>query len=144
MTDVAIKEALIKHFETLNNFSGKPFIADKNSNVCYDNKEFEPPAKTNWFKLSFNPDEPYEYGLGNLDQDQWSGFFQIDICVPLGKGEKQVNVIYENLCKLFARGTCIADLVDVGKVYSPISDVQDNYYRKVVRVEWTALINNKE
>lgn len=142
MTEVAVKKALIRHFETLNASSGKPFITE--NNVCYDNKRFTPPSESNWFILSFNADEPDEYGIGNLDQDQYSGFFQIDICVPLGKGEEQCNLIYEELAKLFARGTCIADLVDVGKVYSPISDVQGNYYRKVVRVNWTALINNKE
>lgn len=144
MTEDAIKNALIKHFEKLNTVSGKPFISAEKSNVCKDNIEFTPPANKNWFKLSFNSDEPDEYGLGNLDQDQYSGFFQIDICVPLGKGEAQCNAIYEALSKLFSRGTCIADFVDVSKVYSPISDVQANYYRKVVRVNWTALINNKE
>lgn len=144
MTDRVIKEALIKHFKTLNEASGKPFISADGKNICEDNKEFTPPANSNWFSLSFNTDEPDEYGLGNLDQDRWNGFFQIDICVPLGKGEKQCNAIYEALCKLFARGICIENIVDINKVYSPMSDVQGNYYRMVVRVNWTALINNKE
>lgn len=123
---------------------GNPFLASGNSNVYYDNKQFTPPTNSNWFKLSYNADEPDEYGIGNLDQDIYSGFFQIDICTPLGKGEEQCNTIYKKLCELFARGTCIEDMVDIDKVYSPVTDVQANYYRKVVRVNWTAVINNKE
>lgn len=144
MTDIDIKKALIAHFEKLNESSGCPFISEGKTNVSYDNEHFTPPANSNWFIVSFLPDEPDEYGIGNLDQDQYSGFFQIDICVPLGKGETQCNFIYEALCKLFARGTCVADFVDITKIYSPMTGTQENHYRKVVRVNWTALINNKE
>ncbi len=144
MTEVDIKKALIRHFETLNTASGKPFISVDKKNVCYDNENFTPPDNGNWFMLSFVPDEPEEYGMGNLDQDRFSGFFQIDICVPLGKGEAQCNAIYEALAKLFSRGTCVEDFVDIDKVYAPTESTQANYYRKVVRVNWTALINNKE
>lgn len=114
------------------------------TNVSYrDNRLFEIPADSRYFVVSFMIDEPETIGMYETGLQRFSGFFQIDICTPKGKGEEEANNKFTWICKLFAEGTSF-DNVEVDKVYRATSDEEDNVYRTVVRVNFFSDIDNNE
>ena len=139
MTDTAIKTALINRFLTLNTFSGIDFTTA--SNVAKPNEAFNQPTDNRWFQLHFIPNEPEQIAIGVSNYERWTGLFQIDICTPLDRGELEADTKYEWIAKLFARGTSFSNVI-VERVYSPDCDVEKDHYKKIVRVEWTADIDN--
>ena len=143
MTETAIKEALFKRFETLNSFSNISFITENNANIAYPNKDFTPPADNRWFALDFLPDEPEQIALGCPQLTGWTGLLQIAIYTPLNRGEEEADTKYEWIAQLFAPGTEFGGVM-INKVYSPDTEPEENVYRKVVRVEWNADIDQGE
>ena len=141
MNDTSIQDCLFSRFETLNTFSGKPFITS--NNVAYPNKLFEPPENNRWFELNFLPDKPEGLGVCDNHLDRWTGIFQIDICTPKNKGEDESNNKYKWIAKLFARGTTFGDVL-INKVYKIPPQEENNIYRTIVRIEWEADIDNSE
>lgn len=139
MTEICIGKALYERFKTLNEFSGTKYITE--NNVAYPNVLFNPPEDKRWFELSVVADKPNAVSLGQDAQNRWTGIFQVDICTPLNKGEKEANTKYEWIAKLFKRGTCFGD-VEVDRVYKATEGAEDDFYKTVVRVEWTATIDN--
>lgn len=142
MKDIEIRKALIKHFLTLNEFSGKPFIMENNANVALPNQNFVIPENNVFFKLSFNPSEPDNIGMYNCEQQRYYGFFQIDICVQKNKGLADADNRFKWICKLFKEGSSF-DGVDVEKVYRATTDEEENIYRTVVRVNFSADVINE-
>lgn len=141
MTEVSIQKSLFDRFLTLNTYSGKPYIKDNNSNVAFPNKSFKQPADNKWFNLWFKCNEPNSVGLGEEAQNEYTGFFQIDICTPLNKGEDEPNAKYGYIASLFKRGTTFDDVI-VDKVYRSGIEVEGNHYKTIVTVLWTARIDN--
>ena len=137
MTEDAVKRALFGRFETLNTFSGIAFI---DNNVAYPNVNFTPPDNCRWFALDFLPDVPEPISVGYPSLVSVTGIFQIDIYTPLDKGETEADTKYEWIARLFEPGTEI-DTIIINKVYSPDTDPEKNAYKKTVRVEWTADID---
>lgn len=136
--EVDVKNALINHFFTLNDFCGIEFIKD---NVALKNKHYKPEAGSTWFNLSFNTDEPQTIGNFNTNQERYNGFLQIDINTPIDVGEDEAEDIYIKICELFEVGKIIGD-AQIEKVYSPISTEETDFYRKVVRVNFYADVDN--
>ena len=146
MTDSVIKQSLIDRFLTLNTTSGTDFImfdtSGNTTNVALSNKSFTPPDNGSWFELYFLPAEPVPASLGENAQNRWTGIFQIDICVPLNAGDGEVNDKYSYITELFKRGTTFDD-VEIQNCYSPKDgEAEDICYRKIVRITWTADIDN--
>lgn len=139
MTEICIGKALYERFKTLNEFSGINYINE--NNIAYPNVSFEPPQNKRWFELSFLADKPTPASIGEEAQNRWNGIFQIDICTPLAKGVDEANAKYEWIAKLFSRGACFGD-VEINSVYKAREGAEKDYYRTVVRVEWTADIDN--
>lgn len=135
MTETVLKKKMFEHFETL----GSKFIKD--NNVAYPNKPFCIPQNKTWYKINCTFDEPFASSFGNEGQNRWVGVFQIDVYTPIGKGEVQFENIYEAIAKLFKRGTELDEIV-IMKVYKAMSEVGDNYYRNVIRVEFNADLDN--
>ena len=136
MTEFGIERELVERFLTLNDFSGVNFVKDKNVDFS-DNKTFSIPKDKRWFKLSFLSDEGENIGIGNFEQSRFSGIFQIDIYTPIDKGREESETKYEWISKLFKKGTCLKD-VSINRVYKALQEVEENGFRTVVRVEWTA------
>lgn len=146
MTETAIKEALFKRFKTLNSFSNITFLVIEDNevkNVALPNKDFTPPADNRWFSLDFLPDEPEQIAVGCPQLTGWTGLLQIAIYTPLNRGEEEADTKYEWIAKLFAPGTEFGGVM-INKVYSPDTEPEENVYRKVVRVEWSADIDQGE
>lgn len=146
MKDIDIRKALINHFLTLNTFSGIAFLkADETSgkikNVSLPNENFTQPSDKRYFRLSFSPAEPEQIGMYNCGQQRYNGFLQIDICTPKNKGFTESDNKFKWICKLFAEGTDIEG-VTVDKVYRASDMEEDSIFRTVVRVNFTADIDN--
>lgn len=139
MKDIDIRKALIERFLTLNEFSGIEFIKD---NVSEPNITFIEPADKRYFKLSFMPAEPEQIGMYNCNQQRYSGLFQIDICTPKGSGEDEADNKFSWISKLFLEGTSFNG-VDIDKVYKAIVIEEENLFRTVVRINFTADVNNE-
>lgn len=142
MTETDIQESLFNRFLTLNEFSGKPYLTDGNTNVSLPNKKFSQPSNNKWFALSFRSNQPNSVGIGELSQNEFTGFFQIDICTPLDKGEEEPNKKYGYIASLFKRGTSFDDVL-INKVYRSNTEKEENHYKTVVTVLWTARIDNE-
>lgn len=139
MTETSIRDTLFNAFNTLNTFSGIELI---NGNVAYPNKDFTPPENKRWFELFFNADAPSPVATFSEAQNRWAGFLQINICTPLDKGENEPDNKYSWISKLFSRGATFDD-VEINKCYIASVGSQGDYYRTVVRVEWTADIDKQ-
>lgn len=142
--DIYVKESLINHFLKLNTFSQVGFIETNNKNVAFPNKSFTIPTDSLFFVLHFLDDEPESVGLYNKEQERYTGFLQIDICTPLNVGEDEADDVYSFICGLFSNGSVIDDDVTVNKVCRVQSVAEKNYYKSVVRVYFTADVNNAE
>lgn len=140
MTVFGLQRKFENHFMTLNDFSGIKFLTDSNVNFNR-NAPFVIPDDRRWFSLSLMADEPDDIGIGNNEQERITGIFQIDICVPLDKGEDEAETKYRWIRKLFPKGSEL-DEITVNKVYRATSGTEDNYYKSVVRIEWTADVTN--
>lgn len=136
--DIYLRKALIKKFFELNDFSQINFI---NNNVALPNVEFEPPVDSLWFGLNILDDEPESIGLYNKTQERYTGFLQIDICVPLNVGEDEADDVYSFICGLFDVGSTFDD-VTINKVCKVNAGVEGKYYKTVVRVYFDADVDN--
>lgn len=142
MTEFDLQKKLQERFLSLNAFSGISFLSDRNVNLN-GNKAFCIPADRRWFSLRFMSDSPDEVGIGNNVQERLAGIYQIDICVPLDKGEDEAETKYKWIKRLFRAGTEIEELT-ITKVYKASAFVEKTYYRVVVRIEWTADIDTDD
>ena len=139
MTDVYLQKKLVDAFLSLNSFSGVQFLNDKN--VSLPNKAFVVPTDKRWFAVSFMAGEPSPAAAFDEAQNRWNGVLQIDIQVPLDKGEAEANNKYEWIAKLFRRGNTF-DEIEIVKCYRTNQHYTDDQYVTTVRVEWTADIDN--
>lgn len=139
MKDIEIRKALIDRFMSLNEFSGIQYIKD---NVAVPNVAFIEPANKRYFSLAFMPSEPEQIGMYNCGQQRYTGIFQIDIITPKGKGESESDTKFEWISRLFAEGSSF-DGVDVEKCYKALTSEEDNLFRTVVRVIFSADVNNE-
>lgn len=140
--DIYVKQSLINRFLELNEFSQVNFITEEN--VCLPNKSFKQPTDTLFFVLHFLDDEPEEVGLYNKEQERYTGFLQIDICTPLNVGEDEADDVYSFICGLFDVGSVINEDTTVNKVCRVQTVAEKDYYKSVVRVYFTADVNNAE
>lgn len=139
MTETTIQDSLIARFMTLNTFSGVSYLTS--DNVALPNTVFKQPANNKWFRLSFRSNQPNSVGIGTESQNEYTGFFQIDICTPINKGESEPNAKYKHIANLFKRGTEF-DNVLINKVYRSNTEVEENHYKTIVTVLWTGRIDN--
>ena len=140
MTEIDLQESFINRFNTLNTFSGIPFI---NNNVHYPNKPFNSEQMQSWFDLFLLTNPPVSASITENSQNRYTGIFQIDIYTPLDKGEDEANNKYKWIAKLFSKGTYFDNIV-IMKVYRAIVQRDKNKYKTIVRVEFTADIDNEE
>lgn len=144
MTELSIQKSLFDRFMTLNTFSSKTYIdfdAKGNpTNVSLPNKAFSQPSNNRWFRLAFKCNAPNPVGISLDSQDEFTGFFQIDVCTPRDTGEDEASAKYGYIKQLFNRGTTFDD-VEIDKVYRSDTQVSDNYYKTIITVLWTARID---
>jgi hypothetical protein len=140
MNDSYIEQKLIDAFLSLNEFSGVEYIrrnGNKLLNVDLPNVPFALPSDRRFYSLSFLPNEPEPSGLGTKAENTWTGFFQIDVMVPIGAGMAESNAKYDWIRRLFARGKTF-DGVTILRTYRAMEGPETDFYRTIIRVEFRA------
>lgn len=107
MTDIEVENYFIKKFEDI----GKPLIEEKfvggkikHPNIKYENKSFTRPSNGYWFELYYDTNPPVQAVGGSAGRNLWSGYFQINICVPKDGGKKAAMKRYERIYEQFPIG----------------------------------------
>ena len=135
MTEVDLQKSFIEEFKSLS------FVED--NNVAYPNRPFAKPQRKTWFEVYFLSDPPKEAGICEDSQNRYTGIFQIDICTPLGQGETKSNKFYKEIAKKFNRDTYFSD-ISVLRCYRAIQKAEEDCFRTVIRIEWTADIDKEK
>lgn len=140
MTIYDIQEVLIDHFKTLNDFSGIEFLTD--NNVQYPNQSIQEPEDKRWFEVNILNNESEPTAMFS-EQDRYSGFMQIDICVPLDAGELEVSNKVKWISRLFRRGQFLGEemSLEITNVSRANTSQENDHYKTTVRVYWTADID---
>ena len=110
--------------------------------VSYPNQLFEKPSDNKFFIVSFLSNDPEPSGLFEEAQDYYSGIFQIDICRPLNETEKNSELRYKQICKVFYRGATFGD-IEIKSTPSRSVVYKDEYFCTTVRVVWEAYIDKE-
>lgn len=140
MTIYDIEEVLTDHFKTLNYFAGVQFITSKN--VWYPNKPIKVPEDKRWFEVTFLNNEADSSAMFDESQDRYTGFMQIDICVPLDKGELEASNKVKWLSKLFRRGQFLGDIsVEITSTSRVGTVTESDHYRVIMRVNYSCDID---
>lgn len=92
--------------------------------------------------MSFLSNDPEPSGLFEEAQDYYSGIFQIDICRPLNETEKNSELRYKQICKVFYRGATFGD-IEIKSTPSRSVVYKDEYFCTTVRVVWEAYIDKE-
>lgn len=145
MKDIDIRKALINRFLTLNDFSGIEFISfdteNKPTNVALPNVNFTVPNDKRYFVVNVLFDEPEQIGVMDFEQQRYTGFMQIDICIPKNTGEDEADNKFTHISKLFLEGTSF-DGVDIDKVYKANTSEEGGIFRTIVRIDFTSDVVN--
>lgn len=153
MTDTFIEEVLVQRFLRM----GEPFIKyikDKNNNIVLDvdgyakttnvmleNKSFVRPKNLYWFEVFFVPATPFQSELGRHGRNRYTGFLQINVCVPLDVGKKALNDRYDKIATMFKRGD-VDRGVGILKTERVSAQQYSDYYSQPIRVYWQADLDN--
>lgn len=122
------------------------------------NISFKRPDDLYWLDFFFVPSEPKQIELGNNGRNRWSGFMQINICVPRNEatteesgddsdddtfGTSAMDNCYNDIARVFKRGVTF-DGIRIYKTYSITSAMQvlDDFCSLPVRIEWQTDLNN--
>jgi hypothetical protein len=93
-----VRSALIKSFIDLSTAEGWQY------DIVTENSPAKPDLTKTWIGVTYLPNVPDVVTLGNGGEDELTGIFQLDIFMPLGKGEKEALDISDKLRTYFTAG----------------------------------------
>jgi hypothetical protein len=73
--------------------------------TALENQSFDPAGKAKWYIFSFVPNVPEVATLGEIGQDAFTGFAQVDINIPEGSGKGNVDADFQTLRLALKAGT---------------------------------------
>ena len=154
MTEFDIQRKLYGRFLEIDSFArqhgynGAPFILNdaegKPANVHVANEPFREPDDGRWFDLALVTNEPVPSGLYEDAQNTYTGVLYIDIYTPVDVGEKESELKYRWISRLFSRGLYIDGGIDIERCYISTRDNRNGTYRTQAAVEWFAEIDKEE
>ena len=120
-----VRSALIKAVVDLN-------AANWNYTIVGENSPEAPNHNEPWLGLNYIPDIPDVATLGDGGEDDIRGILQVDVFLPLGKGEKQALDVADSFRSYFTAGRRLSysgqEVVIVGCGRSS-GFVSDNFFR---------------
>lgn len=128
-------------------FAVAPGAAITAALVKNEGQAFTPPASGFWYQPFFLPGEPYAAGIGEAAANRHAGIFQVDVYGPANKGTKPTNDEAERVRSCFKRDIALTASGVVVRVvkswtYRPESQGDPAWFRHIVRVQWTADVEN--
>lgn len=124
----------------------------------HPNLSFIRPDDLYWMDFHFLTNDPMQIELGTGGRNRWSGFLQINICVPKNEmsldksgdesesdifGSSAMDKCYLDISRVFRRGT-IFDGIKIFKTrrYTSAMQVEEDFCWCPVRIMWTADLSN--
>lgn len=119
------------------------------------NISFDRPDDLYWLDFFFSSNPPVQQELGTGGRNRWTGYIQINICVPLNEmtlddeedddtfGTSAMDKCFNDIAKVFRRGV-IFDGIRIHKCYRNSSALQsyDDFCCLPVIIEWQADLSN--
>lgn len=157
MVQSYVNDVLVGLFESTvmdDGNGGKESLFHKNDkgeyeDINYEFEAFKRPSYGVWYELHFLPSQPSMAEIGRSAMNEWSGIFQINICVlktirtitPQFGVKDYVDNAYASIAEVMKRGV-IKDRVHITGI--GISSAIDNgdYYSAPISVSWYANLAN--
>ena len=156
MVNNEVNKTLISIFESATMDDGHGgteslFLPDK-SDINYEFEDFHRPDPTVtgcWYELHFLPAHPQMAELGKTAMNEWTGIFQINVCVPknirtytpdLGV-QDYVDNAYVSIAEVMKRGV-IKDRVHITGVGRTSAIDSGDYFSVPISVSWYANLAN--
>lgn len=149
MVQSYVNDVLVGLFESAVMEDGSSLFETDKSDINYEFEPFTRPASGCWYELHFLPAQPLMAEIGRSAMNEWSGIFQINICVlktirtitPQFGVKDYVDNAYASIAEVMKRGV-IKDRVHITGI--GISSAIDNgdYYAAPISVSWYANLAN--
>lgn len=149
MVQSYVNDVLVELFESVVMEDGSSLFEADKSDINYEFEAFTRPASGCWYELHFLPAQPLMAEIGRSAMNEWSGIFQINICVlktirtitPQFGVKDYVDNAYASIAEVMKRGV-IKDRVHITGI--GISSAIDNgdYYSAPISVSWYANLAN--
>lgn len=72
--------------------------------TAFENQKFDPAGKAVWYIFNHVPNQPDVATLGAGGQDAFTGFIQVDVNLPLGRGREGVENFVSAMRSAFKAG----------------------------------------
>lgn len=149
MVQSYVNDVLVELFESAVMKDGSSLFLDDKSDINYEFEAFKRPATGCWYELHFIPAQPVMAELGRNAMNEWSGIFQINICVlktirtitPQFGVQDYVNNAYESIAEVMKRGV-IKDRVHITGIGNSSAIDNGDYYAVPISVSWYANLSN--
>lgn len=93
-------------------------------------------AYTNpWYEIYFHPTAPNQIELGGKGRIRWTGFLQVNICVPNNWGTDAILDRYDEIAQLFRPGL-IMEGVRIVRTYRGPNMTEDDFIWCPVTIDW--------
>lgn len=106
-------------------------------NTTTERSEVSEDFTVGWYEVYFTPTAPNQIELGTKGRNRWTGFLQINICVPTNWGTSELLYRYDEIAELFRQGMVI-DGVRIHRVYRGPNLTESDFTWCPVTVEWKA------
>lgn len=156
MVNDEVNKTLISLFESATMDDGHGgreslFLPDK-SDINYEFEDFhrpDPSVTGCWYELHFLPAQPTMAEIGRTAMNEWTGVFQINVCVPKTIRtytpeygvQDYVDNAYVSIAEVMKRGV-IKDRVHITGVGRTSAIDNEDYYSVPISVSWYANLAN--
>ena len=149
MVQSYVNDVLIELFESAVMEDGSSLFEPDKSDINYEFEAFNRPDSGCWYELHFLPAQPVMAELGRNAMNEWSGIFQINICVlktirtitPQFGVQDYVDNAYESIAEVMKRGV-IKDRVHITGIGKSSAIDNGDYYSVPISVSWYANLSN--
>lgn len=104
-------------------------------NVTTERTEVSENFTSAWYEVYFTPTVPNQIELGTKGRTRWTGFLQVNICVPNNWGTEELLYRYDEIAELFRQGL-ILDGVRIHRVYRGPNQTTEDFMWCPVTIEW--------
>ena len=149
MVQSSVNDVLVELFESATQEDGTSLFLPDKSDINYEFEAFKRPTNGCWYELHFLPAQPLMVEIGRTAMNEWSGIFQINICVlktirtitPQYGVKDYVDNAYASIAEVMKRGV-IKDRVHITGVGKSSAIDNEDYYSVPISVSWYANLAN--
>lgn len=109
----------------------------------YENKDFTPPAKKAWARLTNIRSQPTPVTIGECGYDEHLGFLQVDMFFPLNSGKGPSMQMADTIARFFKPGQSFdheTQCVLITSCGCSDSRNEGGWYRTIITINWSAQV----